>query len=222
MGIFGSLLEALPTLLRTVPAVQQGMNGVNLKQQQQLGSDISQLAQAQTNTSNPLFQSLYGQNMQAGNQNLANTIGQLQSQNRLALANGQAPLLNQERGSESIFRNLVQGQQDVGNTALQNTFGQLRNAQQSLGGAYNTQNQLANSQFANTQKQTAAYGSIGDALQGLFGLGNKQGQQSQTQAPTQINWNQPQSYQTPQNNSYGPQPMSLLPQNSGYVANGGY
>lgn len=211
MGIFGSLLEALPTLLKTVPAAKAGLKGVNLGPQQQLAGEISQLAKAQTDTSNPLFQSLLSQNKQAGNQNLAATIAQLQSQNRLALSNGQKPLLDQERGGESIFRNLIQGQQDVGNTALENTFGQLRNAQNSLGGAYNTQSSLANSQFSNTQKKVGAYGSISDALQNLFGLKNNS---------QQINWNQPSSYQMPQ--GYGPQPLSLLPQSTGYQSTGGY
>lgn len=217
MGIFGSLLEALPTLLGTVPAVKSQMRGVNLGPQKQIADQMTQLAQAQTNTNNPLFQSLYGQNKQAGQQNLAETIAQLQSQNRMALSNGQAPLLNQERGGESIFRNLMQGQQTVGNQALENTFGQLRNAQNSLGGAYNTQGNLAQGQYQNNQRQVAGYNTIADAvpyLQNLFGL--KQAQQE----PQQINWNQPSSYQMP--NGYGPSQNTLLPQNYGYQATGGY
>ncbi len=216
MGIFGSLLEALPTLLKTVPGAKAGLQGVNLGPQKQIADQISQLAQAQTNTQNPLFQSLYNQNKEAGNQNLAQTIAQLQSQNRLALANGQAPLLNQERGGESIFRNLIQGQQSVGNQALQNTFGQLNNAQQSMGGAYNTQSRLAQDHLQNKSYQVGAYSNIGDALQKLFGLG---GNQNQSQ---QINWNQPQSYQMPPSNTYGPSQNTLLPQSYGFQATGSY
>lgn len=215
-----SLLDMLPTLIRTIPAIQQGMNGVNLKNSAQTTADINQIAKAQTNQNNPLFQSMLQQNRQAGNENLAATIAQLQAQNRLAQSSGQNPLLSQERGGEGIFRNLVQGQQDVGNQALGQTYGQLQQTQNSLTGALNANNSLANNQYANTQKQTAAYGTIGDALQGLFGLGNKSGQNtSQTSSMNYLM--KPQTY----NNSNYTNPVqqnTLLPQNSGYVSNGGY
>lgn len=208
------LLDLLPLLLKSGPAVQAGLQGVDLKNQKNIAGEISQIAQAQTNTSNPLFQSLLTQNKQAGQQNLAATIAQLQSQNRIAQSNGQKPLLDQERGGESIFRNLVQGQQDVGNQAIGQTFDQLKGAQNSLGGAYNTQNNLSTQEFANTQKKVGAYGNLSDAITGLFGLKNT----NQPTTSQNINWNQPQSYQMPPNNNYGP--MQLLPQNNGYIANG--
>lgn len=216
-----SLLDLLPTLLRTVPAVQQGMKGVNLGPSAETTNEINQLAKAQTNMNNPLFQSLLAQNKQAGNQQLSNTISQLQAQNRLAMANGRNPLLSQERGGESIFRNLVQGQQDVGNQAIGNTFNQLENGTRALTGSLNAQNQLANNQYGNTQKQTAAYGTIGDALQGLFGLGNKQGQSS---SGNSMNYLMPQQNYNYNNSSYT-NPLQqtgqqLLPQNFGFVSNG--
>lgn len=215
-----SLLEYLPTLLRTVPAVKQGMNGVNLGPSAETSNEINQLAKAQTNMNNPLFQSLLTQNKQAGNTQLANTIAQLQGQNRIAQSLGQNPLLSQERGGESIFRNLIKGQEDVGNQAVGQTFGQLQQAQQGLQGSYNNQSNLAQQQYGNTQKQTAAYGTIGDALQGLFGLGNKGGQQTQQ--------NNSMSYLMPQQQQSSPYPYqtsqnTLLPgANSGYQATGGF
>lgn len=208
-----SILSMLPTLLRTVPAVAQGMNGVNLKPSAQTVSDINQLATAQTNQNSPLFQSMLQQNKQAGNANLADTIAQLQAQNRLAISSGQSPLLSQERGGEGVFRNLVQGQQAVGNQAVGQTYGQLQQGQQALTGSLNAQNGLANAQYGNTQKQTAAYGTIGDALQGLFGLGNNKQPQQAAQTPS-YNYNNS-SYTTPVQST-------LLPQNGGYVSNGGY
>lgn len=234
-----SLLSMLPTLLRTIPAVQQGMKGVNLGPSAQTVSNINQLSQAETNQNSPLFQSMLMQNKQQGQSNLADTIAQIQAQNRLATSSGQSPLLSQERGSEGIFRNLIQGQQAVGNQAVAQTYGQIQQAQQGLNSSLGAQNGLANAQYANTQKKTAAYGTIGDALQGIFGLGNKQNQ-SQSQ-PETINWNQggnstigtPQNYtmpnynyntSNPNNSNYTSpvQKLSLLPQNNGSIANGNY
>lgn len=216
-----SILDMLPTLFRTIPAVQQGLNGVNLGPSAQTVSDLNQLAKAGTNQNSPLFQSMLAQNKQAGNANLASTIAQLQAQNRLAVSSGQSPLLSQERGGEGIFRNLVQGQQDVGNAALGQTYGQIQQGEEGLTGSLKAQNDLAGAQYGNAQKQTAAYGTIGDALQGLFGLGNKQQQQAPTQESSSMKYLMGQ--QPAYNNSNYTTPVSqstLLPQNGGYISNG--
>lgn len=221
-----SIMSLLPTLLKTVPSIIGGIKGENLGPQTQTTSDINQIAKAETNTSNPLYQSLLSQNKQAGNQQLAGTIAQLQAQNRLAQSSGQKPLLDQERGGESIFRNLIQGQEDVGNQAIGQTYGQLNNAQSALKGSLGAQQNLAQNQFANTKSAATGYASLGDALQGMFGLG--QNKQPQAQANNKTNQN---SYNmAPQYNAYPQaQPQQtgqyagqnqLLNQNFGYVSNG--
>lgn len=215
-----SLLNMLPTLLRTIPTVQQGMKGVNLGPSAQTVSDINQLAKAQTNQNSPLFQSMLMQNKQQGQSDLAATIAQIQAQNRLATSSGQSPLLSQERGSEDIFRNLIQGQQAVGNQAVGQTYGQIQQAQQGLNASLGAQNGLANAQFANTQKKTAAYGTIGDALQGIFGLGNKQTTPAQT--PSVMPQTTPAYNYNNSNYTMPMQQTTLLPQNNGSVANGGW
>lgn len=203
MGALDSIFSALPFLLQTAPAIKTGLQGKNLKAQKAAAAQMgplaamqAQLAGAQSNTNSPLFQQLFGQEKEAGNQNLAATISQIQAQNRMAQSRGQKPLLDQERGGESIFRNLIQGQQDVGNQALQNTFGQLKSAQNAYSGAeqgynsiYNTQNNIANEDYSNNLKQVGGYYSLGDTLKGLFGLNQGQGTQGY-QNPGAINWNQ--------------------------------
>lgn len=170
MGIFGSLANALPFLLQTAPAIKKGFEGRDLKQQKNIAGQIGNVANAQLDMNNPLFQNLYQQNKQAGQGNLAETIAELQRQNRMAVSNGRTPLLDQERGGESIFRNLVKGQEDVGNNAVNNTFSQLRNGQTALGGAYNSQNDLTANMYKNDLSKVGSYYSIGDVLKNLFGL----------------------------------------------------
>lgn len=203
-----SLLQALPLLLKTVPAAKAGMKGVDLSAQKETANELKQITGAETDMSNPLFQSMLSQNKQAGQSQLASTIAQLQAQNRLAQSSGQKPLLDQERGGESIFRNLVQGQQDVGNQAVGQTYNQLQGAQSGLTNLYGTQGDLAKAQFGNTVKKVGAYGSMSDALQGLFGLNKNQSATTTAYNPTQ--------YIAPK------QPVSLLPQNYGSQATGGY
>lgn len=197
------------------------MHGENLGPSAQTTSDIQQIAKAETNQNSPLFQSMLQQNKQAGQSQLAGTIAQLEAQNRLAQTSGQKPLLDQERGGESVFRNLMQGQEQVGNAAVGQTYNQLGQAQQSLTGSLNAQNGLANAQYGNTQKQTAGYGTIGQALQGMFGLGNSLNKTPTPTGVTAPQQTQPYNY----NNSNYTTPVqqnTLLPTNYGYQATGGY
>lgn len=83
---------------------------------------------AMTDLSNPMYQKLYGQFRQQGQQNLAETISELQGQNRMNAALGRVPLFSGERGSEQIFRNLTKGYQDLQNTAATNAINTLSSA----------------------------------------------------------------------------------------------
>lgn len=203
MSVFSSFATALPFLLQTAPAIKTGLEGKNLKKQKQVAAQMQPLAQmqaqlagAQTDMNNPLFQNLYSQNREAGNMDLSATIAEISRQNRKLNELGRNPLLDQERGGESIFRNLIKGQEDVGNQARTNTFNQLKagqnayaGAQDAYGGIYNAYNDLGNQDYANKLKKVGAQYSIGDALKGLFGLGN--GNQTQLNNGETINWNQP-------------------------------
>jgi len=202
--MLSTILSALPYLLKTAPSIKAGYEGINLKQQKQaldqmnqLAGQQKQLAAAQSDMNNPLFQNIYQQERGAGQQDLAETIAELSRQNRKLTSMGRSQLLDRERGGESIFRNLVMGQQDVGNQARQNTFGRLSSVQQALGNAGNAygsifsgQKNIAGQELQNKGYSIGASATLGDTLQKLFGLGQS-GSQSQMRNGETINWNQP-------------------------------
>lgn len=181
----------LSTLLQAIPAIRTGLKGKDLSQQKRTSAEMGNVANAQYNMDNPLYQRLYEQNRRAGQQDLASTIAEISRQNRKLTSMGRKPLLDQERGGESIFRNLIMGQQDVGNQARQGAFGQLQQGQNALAGLYDAQNLTADQGYDNKLRKVGAYYSIGDVLQNLFGL---QGQKSNNPYQTQlgsgetINW----------------------------------
>lgn len=199
--MIGSILEAIPFLLKAAPAIKAGYNGVNLRSQKQaadrmntLAGQQKVLAGAQTDMSSPAFQKLYQQERGAGQQDLAATISEISRQNRKLTALGRNPILDRERGGESIFRNLVQGQEDTGNKARDRTFNQLRlgqnalaGAQDAYGGVFSNRGTLATKDLANKGMNIGANYSLGDALQKLFGLNN----QTSLKNGETINWNQP-------------------------------
>lgn len=149
--------HALSGLANLIPAISASFAGSGANQ------DVKNLSNAQYNTNNPLYQQIYGQQKQQGQQNLAQEISQLQGMNRSQSAMGRTPLFSTDRGSGQIFRNLTQGYQDVQNNAA-NQSHQIIN--QSLGGA---QQALRNQQQQSSQ-QLGGYNSIANALKGMFGL----------------------------------------------------
>jgi len=164
------LADLIPSLIQGVPYIMTQMKGKNLKPQKQTLGQLGNVANAQYNTDNPIFQKLYGQNTELGQRDLASTIAEISRQNRKLTSMGRRPLLDQERGGESIFRNLVMGQGDVGARARTDTFGQLRNATNSLNNLYDGQNLIADEDYENSMRKNRGYYSIGDALKGLFNL----------------------------------------------------
>lgn len=165
----------LSALLQQLPAIVSGFKGKNLKGQKRAAGEMENLANAQYNMDNPLYQRLYGQNQDAGQRDLASTIAEISRQNRKLQTMGRTPLLDQERGGESIFRQLIMGQQDVGERSRENTFSQLRGAQGSMAGVYDAQNDLANNMYFNDQSRVTGYHNLGEALKGLFGLNGIRG-----------------------------------------------
>lgn len=194
MGIFSSISTALPFLLQSVPAIKTGLQGRDLKGQKQaltamgpLAKQQTELAKAQYDPNSALYQGIYNQEREQGNQNLSDTISELSRQNRKLQTLGRTPLLDAERGGESIFRNLVKGREDVGSTATRNTLARLQGAQNALQGAqnsysgiYNSNDVLSKAAYQNDLTKVGGYYSIGDVLKNLFNL----------RQPETINWNQ--------------------------------
>lgn len=190
-----SLLDFLPLLLKTVPAVKTQMQGKNTAAQQAIMAQMNNLTDASINPENATYKSLLTSNTNSDRGNLAATIAELQAQNRKATMAGQAPLLDQERGGESVFRNLIQGQQQIGDQARTQTLGQINQGRAALTGNYATADDLANQAYQNKALKANAYGNIGDALSGLFGLNKApaatMGGQSTFGNGQTINWNGP-------------------------------
>lgn len=72
---------------------------------------------AMSDTNSPLYQQIYGQQKQQGQDNLAFQVAELGRQNRKLSQMGRTPLFSAERGGEELFRGLTQGYQDVQNQA---------------------------------------------------------------------------------------------------------
>jgi hypothetical protein len=121
------------------------------------------LAGAMTDTSSPEYQNLYGQFKQQGQDNLAESIAEMERQNRKASAMGRTPLFSPERGGETIFRGLTKGYQDTQNTASNQAFGQINNAYTAASAQdkINQNNQL---------KKADVFGNAAGAIAKLFGL----------------------------------------------------
>lgn len=121
------------------------------------------IANAMLDQNNPLYQQTYGQERQAGQNNLADVINQLGMQNRKLSMLGRTPLFDPERGGETMFRGLTHGYEDIQGQARANTL-------QDLGNAYQYRNNLAQQQQKNDQTDAFGQSSIGGVLKSLFGL----------------------------------------------------
>lgn len=168
-----ALLNLLSTLTQAVPYIRAQYKGKDLGPQKQTAAELANVTNAQYNMDNPLYQGLYEQNRQSGQQDLARTIAEISRQNRKLTSMGRNPLLDQQRGGESVFRNLIMGQQDVGNQARENTFGQLRNAASGLGATYAAQGGIADRGYENEISRANAFYGIG-------GLGRSYNPQTQS------------------------------------------
>lgn len=203
---FLSLLTAIPSLMQDFGG---GTSAPYLKQQKALADQQQQISQALTQgPSNPLYQQMYGQYKQQGQNQLGQGIAELQAQNRLNTNMGRTPLFNQERGGEQLFRNLMQGYQNVGTQADQQTRGNLMQASQATNaglGAYGNTSRFA--QNANSA-QLSGYNTIYNLLKGGSGT-TPQNQGAQTTG----------SYNLPQN--YAQQMMPQQGQ-TGFMGAGNY
>lgn len=159
------------SLLSQIPSFKAGLKGKNVKPQKQTLGQMGQLAEAQYNPDSPIYQKLYTQNSDSMQGDLASAISEISRQNRKLTSMGRNPLLDQERGGESVFRNLILGQQGAGQTARTDTLRQLSGGQNALSGIYRGQGDVEDENYMNRLNKASTYSSIGDALKGLFNLG---------------------------------------------------
>ncbi len=165
MGGNSNLLQLL--LGRQPSAAQSVASAVPFlglpSKQKALYAPAQNYANAAVDTNNPLYQQVYGQQRQQGQQNLADQISQLSNQNRKLASMGRVPLFDPERGGEQLFRGITSGYQNVQNQAANDSRGILNNASQNAMQHAGIQSQL----MAN---QAGIKGNLLGALTHLFGL----------------------------------------------------
>jgi len=152
-----SQMSPFQSLVSSIPAYNYSKKAGRYMQPAQ------DIAAAYGNMDNPMYQKIYGQQKQAGQQNIAEVIAEMQRQNRKSSAMGRTPLFSQERGGEQQFRGLVQGYQDAQNNAM----GQTNDI---LGNMYTQQAQLGTANAANAAKRSSVKGNVYGALAKVFGL----------------------------------------------------
>lgn len=158
---FKYLMDSQPTGLQSLASTMPYFGvAKNLDKYMQ---PAQRYANAMVDLNSPEYQGLYGQFRQQGQTNLAESIAELSRQNRKLSLLGRAPLLDTERGGETIFRNLHQGYQDIQNNASGQALGQLQNA-------YTAQSQLGAQKQQNALSKAGFQGNIAGALAKLFRL----------------------------------------------------
>jgi hypothetical protein len=122
----GDISSLLLKLLGQQPSAAQSLASAYpfLKlpgQQAAAYAPAKQYIAAGTDINNPLYQQIYGQQKEQGQQNLAESIAELTGQNRKLASMGRVPLFDPERGGEQLFRGVTSGYQDVQNKAAGDT-----------------------------------------------------------------------------------------------------
>ncbi len=157
------------SLLQFIPGLMSNFKGQNIAPQQQTSGNLGQITNAMTNTANPLYQQLYGQNRQSMMQDLGQATAALEGRNRSLSAMGRVPLFSPERGGEAAFRNVTQGYENAGQQAANMTMNQLSNAGSMYGNLMNAQNNISNLKAQNKSQELTGYENLANALR-LFGL----------------------------------------------------
>lgn len=129
-GDIGSILQMLmqsqQTPLQSLASAYPGYQFAN--KMGQYNAPANQIASSMTNLNNPLYQQLYGQFKQQGQDNFAQQLQMMEGRNRSLAAMGRVPLFSPERNGEEQFRQMTMNNQNVQNTASQQALGQLNNA----------------------------------------------------------------------------------------------
>lgn len=160
----------LGSLLQFIPAFQSLMKGMNNTSQKTTAAQLSNVNNAMVNPNNPLYQQMYGQYRQQGQQQLGESISQMEGQNRMLSAMGRTPLFSPERQGEMTFRAQAGMGPQIGIQAQQQTQQALQNAAHGLLGA--GMQGGVNSQLTKTQYGPQAnFGANNQTATGLYGLG---------------------------------------------------
>jgi|SRR6185369_4778144 len=160
----------ISSLLQAIPSIMYDFKGFNTGPQANIAGQLGQVANAQMDTNNPLYQQIYGQQKQQAQQNLSQGIQQLSAQNRKLSSMGRVPLFDPERGGEQLFRGLTQGYQTAGNMAANNTQNVLSGAGRTLGDAFGNYSSLAQQKNMGQYQQAKGETGIAGILKSLFGL----------------------------------------------------
>lgn len=160
---FLSLLTAVPSLISDFSGSTADPYG---KDKKALAQKMSQLADAQGDTNNPLYKQIYGQYQDQNRQNLAQTIAEAQGQNRMNTANGRTPLFDPSRGGEQLFRGLIQGQQAGAAQSAQQAQAALQERMTGYGNAYATTNNAGQGAGRGNAQNMHGYTQLTDLLRG--------------------------------------------------------
>lgn len=122
------------------------------------------------NTANPLYQRIYGQQREQGQQNLGESVAEMVRQNRKQNYLGRGALFSPERGGETLFRGVNRGYQDIQNQAANDTRGIIGNQINQYGNLANQQTGFANQQIQSSKSKAGVKGNLAGALAKLFRL----------------------------------------------------
>lgn len=155
-------------IIKTLTGANYNLQGMDTKPQQQGVSQLNNYADAITNSDNPTYQKIYGEEKQSGQQDLARTIMELSNQNRKLSQLGRTPLFSPERGGEQQFRQLTQGYADVQDKARARARQIIGAGADATSSAMNAQNNL--SAMKEKNRQSSAFGAfnIADAIPHLL------------------------------------------------------
>lgn len=176
----------LGSLLQFIPSFLSLMKGMNNNGQKNTAAQLANVNNAITNPSNPLYQQMYGQYRQMGQQQLGENISQMEGQNRMLSGMGRTPLFAPERQGETAFRAQALSGPQIGIAAQEQTQGALMNALKGLTaagakGGVNEQTML--SQYG----PRAQTGAANQTLLGLGSLGGMLHSQGGYQPPQALN-----------------------------------
>lgn len=162
-----SLMTAIPSVLQGFGAIgnNSGNNTLNT-----LGNNQANLSNAMTNTSNPLYQQMYGQEKAQNMSNLTGALNMMQGQNRMQSAMGRTPLFAVGRGGEQNFRQLMQGYQNQDLTAQNQTRAALAQAMQGNSQSAMLGNQQHAANAGQNNSMLNSFNSIGQLMKSFGGM----------------------------------------------------
>lgn len=153
-------------LVSLIPSLVQLFSGTK-SNSGSIASQSQGIANAMTNTQNPLYQQLYGQFNQQNKTNAASAISAADAQNRLNAAMGRVPLFSPERRGQESFRNSILASQNAGQTANQQTLATLQAANRGLSGALDAGNEAYKARFNNQVGNVLGYSNLANFLGAL-------------------------------------------------------